>query len=87
MSEQSGAAPASLFEALPSDFAFIVALLLLWVSGAFRHVFAPDAPARPSSIRLGSPRLVAMSATDAADAAHLLGSSVAALMAAEAQSL
>ena len=60
----------------------ILAIVLLWVSGAFQQVFLP-APARPSSIRLGAPRLVAMSAGEAADAAHLLGSSVAALMAAD----
>lgn len=83
MSEQKAAGSASVLDALPSDLLTIIALVLLWVSGAFRHVFAPDAPARPSSISLGQPRLIAMSATDAADAAHLLGSSVAALVASE----
>jgi len=87
VSEQSAAAPASLLESLPSDFLTVIVLLLLWVSGAFRHVFAPDAPARSSSIRLGVPRLVAMSATDAADAAHLLGSTVAALIVSEGESV
>jgi hypothetical protein len=60
----------------------ILALVLLAISGAFQQIFLPVAPARPSTIRLGAPRLVAMSDAEAADAAHLLGSSVAALMAA-----
>jgi hypothetical protein len=68
---------------MPSGLLTILAILILWISGAFDQVFPPAAPVRPSTIRLGTPRLVAMSATEAADAAHLLGSSVAALMAAD----
>ncbi|MGD0861904.1 MAG: hypothetical protein ABSA21_04000 [Candidatus Limnocylindrales bacterium] len=61
----------------------IIAFLLLWISGAFKQVVPSAAPDRPSTIRLGTPRLVAMSAAEEADAAHLLGSSVAAFMAAD----
>lgn len=82
MSGQLAPAPASIFGSEPLGLLTILALLFLWVSGAFQQIFPLAAPARPSSIRLGSPRLVAMSAGEAADAAHLLGSSVAALMAA-----
>jgi hypothetical protein len=82
VSEQLAGTPASIFGSEPG-LLIIIALLLLWISGAFREVFAPTAPARPPSIRLGVPRLVPMSDGEAADAAHLLGSSVAALMASD----
>ncbi len=83
MSEQLAGPPASILGSEPSLLT-IIALLLLWISGAFERalaeVFAPATPARPSSIRLGVPRLVAMSDSEEADAAHLLGSCVAALV-------
>lgn len=80
MSGQLSGWPASILESMPSGLLIILAILILWISGAFQQIFPPAAPARPATIRLGAPRLVPMSATDAADAAHLLGSSVAALM-------
>jgi len=73
--------PVSIFGSEPGLLTILV-IVLLWVSGAFKRIFLPAAPARPSTIRLGAPRLVAMSDSEATDAAHLLGSSVAALMAA-----
>jgi hypothetical protein len=82
VSGQLAGGPASIFESMPSGLLTILTILYLWISGAFEQVFPPATRARPSTIRLGTPRLVAMSATDAADAAHLLGSSVADLLAA-----
>jgi hypothetical protein len=81
VSGQLAAAPASIFGAEPLGLITILALLFLWISGAFQQILPPAAPARPSTIRLGVPRLVGMSATDAVDAAQLLGSSAARLMA------
>jgi len=76
-------ARASIFGSDPSLLT-IIALILLLISGALERllaeVFTP-APARPSTIRLGAPSLVAMSPSEAADAARLLGSSVAVLAA------
>jgi hypothetical protein len=86
VSEQLAGTPASILGTEPSLLT-IIALLLLWVSGGFKRLiaeaFAPSVPARPPSIRLGVPCLVPMSDGEAADAAHLLGSSVAALVAAD----
>ena len=63
----------------------MIGLFLMLISGAFEQllaeVFPPAPPARPSTLRLGSPRLVAMSDAEAAEAAHLLGSCVADLLA------
>ena len=87
MSQQLAGAGSAGFE-LPTDLLTLIGLILLLISGAFERLFAdvfpPAAVARPSSIRLGAPRLVAMSDAEAAAAAHLLGSTVAALMSAEA---
>ncbi len=71
----------NLFESLPGGLIFILALLLIWASGAFRDLVPAVAPARQPTVRLGRPSLVAMSPADAADAARLLGSSVAAQVA------
>lgn len=83
MTEQLAATSTSIFGSKPLGLGTILVLLFLWISGAFQQIFPIAAPARPSTIRLGSPLLVAMSASEAADAVHLLGSSVAALMAAD----
>jgi hypothetical protein len=83
VSGQLAGAPTSIFESQPSGLLTIIVLLLLWVSGAFCDGFTLATSARPSSIHLGPPRFVAMSAADAADAAQLLGSSVAALVASD----
>ena len=83
MTGQLAETPVSIFGSEPSLLT-ILGIVLLWVSGAFERllaeVFLPAAPARPSTIRLGAPRLVAMTDGEVADAAHLLGSTVAALM-------
>jgi hypothetical protein len=83
VTEQLAATSTSIFGSEPLGLGTILVLLFLWISGAFQQIFPPAAPARPSTIRLGAPRLVAMSATDAEDAAHLLGSNVAALVASD----
>jgi hypothetical protein len=80
VSGQLAGGPASIFESQPLGFLAILAILILWISGAFEQAFPRAAPARPPTIRLGAPRLVAMSEGEAAEAAHLLGSSVAELM-------
>ena len=63
------------------DVLTMIGLFLMLISGAFAQmlaeVFPPAPPAKPSTLRLASPRLVAMSAADSAEAARLLGSSVA----------
>jgi hypothetical protein len=86
VSEQLARKSFSIFGSEPSLLT-IIGLILLLISGAFERllaeVFPLAAPARPPTLRLGEPRLVAMSATDAAAAAQLLGSSVAALVAAD----
>jgi hypothetical protein len=82
VSEQLARTPASIGSE-PLDLLILLAVLFLWISGAFQQVFPPASPARPSTIRLGAPRFVAMSTSDAADAAHLLGANVAALLSAE----
>ena len=79
MSGQLAATPTSILGSEPSLLT-ILALLFLWISGAFQRAFPPAAPARLSTISLGAPRLVVMSPADAAAAAQLLGSSVAAQM-------
>jgi hypothetical protein len=84
MTEQLAVASAPTF-GLELGLLPILAFLWLWISGGFRELVAPAAPSRPSSIRLGTPLLVAMSADEAADAAHLLGSSLAALLATHAE--
>jgi hypothetical protein len=67
------------------DVLTMIGLFLLLISGAFEQflaeVFPPAPPAPPSTLRMGSPRLVAMSDADAAQAARLLGSCVADLLA------
>ncbi len=69
MSEQLAGMPASILGPEPSLLT-IIALLLLWISGAFERAlaeaFLPAAPARPPSIHLARPRLVPMSAERAA---------------------
>jgi hypothetical protein len=55
-------------------------LLIVFVVLAIRALLDPTpttSSAAPSPVRLGTPRLVGMSASDAAEAAQLLGSSVA----------
>ena len=61
-------------------------LIVVWlaISGAFERIIAeifPPAPVRVSMLRLAPPHLVAMSDTEVAQAAHLIGSSVAELLA------
>lgn len=85
MSEQLASASAATFGSEPLGLLTILAFLFLWISGAFQQIFPSAAPARAPSVRLGAPRLVTLSATDAADAAHLLGSSVAVLLAADCE--
>lgn len=84
MTGQRTGEPVSIFGSEPSLLT-ILGIVLLWISGAFERllveVFPPAAPARPPTLRLGTPRLVAMSASEEADAARLLGSCVAALVA------
>jgi DNA invertase Pin-like site-specific DNA recombinase len=67
------------------DVLTMVGLFLLLISGAFERLLAevfPPAPlAKPSTLRLGMPRLVAMTDAEAAEAASLLGSAVADLLA------
>lgn len=65
------------------DLVTLLVLFFLWISGALQQIFPPPAPARPSTIRLAAPRLVAISDREATEAAHLLGSSVAALAASD----
>jgi hypothetical protein len=83
VSEELAATPVSTFGSEQLSLLAILALVVLWISGAFGQLFPPAVPARPPTIRLGPPMLVAMSAGEEASAAHLLGSSVAALMAAD----
>ncbi len=84
MSQQLAGAGSLGFE-LPTDLFTIIGLILLLISGAFERAIAevlpPAPPARPSKLRLGSPRIVAMSDADAVEAARLLGSCVAGLVA------
>jgi hypothetical protein len=64
----------------------LTTLVLVWlvVSGALQRIIAeifPPAPARVSTLRLAPPQLVAMSDAEVTQAAHLIGSSVAELLA------
>ncbi len=61
------------------DLLFLLVLFLLVVTGKLEEVFG-SALAPPSPLRLGAPRVVMMSASQAAEAAQLLGSSVAQLV-------
>jgi hypothetical protein len=59
-------------------------LVWLVVSGAFARIIAeifPPAPVRVSTLRLATSQLVAMTDAEATQAAHLIGSSVAELLA------
>jgi hypothetical protein len=61
-------------------------LVLVWlvVSGAVQRIIVeifPPAPVRVSTLRLAPPQLVAMSDAEVTQAAHLIGSSVAELLA------
>jgi hypothetical protein len=73
------------FSGLRLDVLTLIGLFWLLISGVFERAIAevlpPAPPARPSTLRLGSPRLVAMSDAEAVEAAHLLGSCVADLLA------
>lgn len=61
------------------DLVVLLVLFVLVMTGKFEDVFG-SALTPPSPLRLGAPRVVAMSATQAGEAAQLLGSSVAQLV-------
>lgn len=71
----------------PDGLLALFVLVLLAISGEWQKILAGVFPAaasvRPPTIRLAAPQLVAMTATEEAAAAQLLGSSVADLCARE----
>ena len=83
MSARSAGALDSIFGPEPG---LLTILVMVWlvVSGAFERIIAeifPPAPVRVSTLRIAPPQLVAMSDAEVAQAAHLIGSSVAELLA------
>ena len=62
------------------DLLILVLLVLLALAGRAKRAVQPKPVVAPT-IRLGAPQFTALSGSDAAEAAHLLGSSLAQLMA------
>ncbi len=63
------------------DLLLLIVLILIAIGGGLKRAIAPK-PAPVRTIRLGEPQFAPLSAQDEADAAHLLGSSLADLWAA-----
>jgi len=78
MSDVLGPARVPVTGSALGDLVLVLVLVLLAITGAFERVFA-SASSPGSPLQLGAPRVVAMSASEAAEAAHLLGASVAQL--------